>query len=306
MKRLLTLTAALVCMIAAQATVLRVNNIEGVDAPYKTVDEALHAAESGDTIMLEGSPDSYGKFTVKIPVTIIGPGYWLVKNGIMAEGANEAYTQNIYVEAPNVTIHGIYMDYLHIYDEYCVTTRCNTGGIYYHVSKGNNSVISQCVIRGNIVVDGATWNRTSGHQITNNIFNADTQIENPRVDISQLDNSYIGYNTFRGKLAFGSCSATSAEYNIWSEDPSSSSSNSVGTNQVCSFGKQLTKDSTDKDFYEFEGTMNIRDTFGAFAGENPYVLSGIPTGPVITDIEMPTTLEAGSKLNVTLKVAVSK
>jgi hypothetical protein len=314
MKRLFFLAAVLVSMISAQATVLRVNNIEGIDAPYKTIDAALLDAASGDTIMLEGSPTSYGKFTIKIPVTIIGPGYWQVKNGIMAEGANEAYTQNIFVEAPNVTIHGINMAYLRVYNKHCVATRCKMSGVSYHIvttqgvieMKGDNSVISQCVIGGSIVVDGGTSNRTTDHQITNNIFNADSQQEDPRIDIAQLDNSYIAYNTFRGKLAFGSCSATSVEYNIWSEEPSSSSTNSVGTNQIYSFGKLLTKDSTDKDFYEHEGTLNVRDTFGAFAGDNPYVLSGIPTGPVITDIEMPTTVEVGSKLNVTLKVAVSK
>ena len=315
MKRLFFLAAVLVSMVSAQATVLRVNNIEGVDAPYKTVDAALLDAASGDTIMLEGSPTSYGKFTIKVPVTIIGPGYWQVKNGIMAEGANEAYTQNIFVEAPNVTIHGIDMAYLRVYHSHCIATRCRMDGVSYHivkdnegniVMKGDNSVISQCVIGGSIVVDGGTSSRTAGHQITNNIFNADSQQEDPRIDIAQLDNSYIAYNTFRGYLNCSSCSAAGVEYNIWSEELSSSSTNSVGTNQIYSFGKQLTKDSTDKDFYEHEGTLNVRDTFGAFAGDNPYVLSGIPTGPVITDIEMPTTVEAGSKLNVTLKVAVSK
>ena len=314
MKRLFFLAAVLVSMVSAQATVLRVNNIEGVDAPYKTIDAALLDAASGDTIMVEGSPASYGTITIEKSITMIGSGYWQVKNGIMAEGANATSTNNVIVKVPNVTIHGIDMGYLYLYDEDCVVTRCKLNGIYYNVEKdgstivkaSDNSVISQCVIRGKITVYGGTSNRTSGHQITNNIFNGDTQVENPTAEIIQLDNSYIAYNTFRGKLAFGSCSATSVEYNIWSEEPSSSSSNSVGTNQIYSFGKQLTKDSTDKDFYEHEGTLNVRDTFGAFAGDNPYVLSGIPTGPVITDIEMPTTVEVGSKLNVTLKVAVSK
>ena len=46
--------------------------------------------------------------------------------------------------------------------------------------------------------------------------------------------------------------------------------------------------------------------YGAFAGNDPYILSGVPAGPVVQDLIVPTTVEKGSKMNVTIKVGVVK
>ena len=46
--------------------------------------------------------------------------------------------------------------------------------------------------------------------------------------------------------------------------------------------------------------------YGAFAGDSPYVISGIPSAPVIEDLVVPTTVEAGSKMKVTIKVGIQK
>ena len=46
--------------------------------------------------------------------------------------------------------------------------------------------------------------------------------------------------------------------------------------------------------------------YGAFAGDSPYVISGIPTGPYIIGIDAPSTVEVGSTPTVTIKVNISK
>jgi hypothetical protein len=45
---------------------------------------------------------------------------------------------------------------------------------------------------------------------------------------------------------------------------------------------------------------------GAFNGDDPYVISGIPAGPVIQDITVPATVEQGGTLNVTIKLGIQK
>lgn len=47
-------------------------------------------------------------------------------------------------------------------------------------------------------------------------------------------------------------------------------------------------------------------THGAFAGDSPYVISGVPSAPVIENLVVPTSVEYGSKMNVTIKIGVQK
>ena len=48
---------------------------------------------------------------------------------------------------------------------------------------------------------------------------------------------------------------------------------------------------TDIDYYNIDLPTGVKSTYGAFAGETPYVLSGVPSGPVIIDLDVPTTVE---------------
>ena len=68
----------------------------------------------------------------------------------------------------------------------------------------------------------------------------------------------------------------------------------------------ITNSAIDSDYYNLELLQSVMNTHGAFAGTDPYVISGVPSGPVITDMKIPTTLEVGNKLNVTIKVDVSR
>ena len=72
------------CMaLSSQATILRVSNVEGNTAPYAKLADAYANAAAGDTIVLDGSPNNYGDLVVdSVPVTIMGQGYFLLKNGL--------------------------------------------------------------------------------------------------------------------------------------------------------------------------------------------------------------------------------
>jgi len=57
---------------------------------------------------------------------------------------------------------------------------------------------------------------------------------------------------------------------------------------------------------ELDNQFNAMEGKGAFAGDDPYVISGIPAGPVIQDITVPSTVEQGGTLNVTIKLGIQK
>ena len=94
MKKLLILSA--VCMaMTAQATVLRVSNRTNSGAPYSSISEAISAAEEGDTIMVDGSNTSYSGVTLTKRVVLIGPGFLLSDNSLVAEGSPSAKIPNL-------------------------------------------------------------------------------------------------------------------------------------------------------------------------------------------------------------------
>jgi hypothetical protein len=77
------------------AKIWRVNNNGGVAADFTTLQAAHNGAASGDTIHLEGSPDSYGGLTCSKKLVIIGPGFFLGENPNTQAVALPAYVGGI-------------------------------------------------------------------------------------------------------------------------------------------------------------------------------------------------------------------
>jgi hypothetical protein len=63
--------------VPATAKIWRVNNNPGIDADFTSVQEAHNAANTGDTIHVEGSPTKYAKVIITKKLYIVGPGYFL-------------------------------------------------------------------------------------------------------------------------------------------------------------------------------------------------------------------------------------
>jgi hypothetical protein len=83
MKTKITLLTAIALFIAMtmDAKVWRVNNRVNVQADFTTLNSAVSGASAGDTIYLEGSPNSYGNAGyIAKQLTIIGTGYFLNEN----------------------------------------------------------------------------------------------------------------------------------------------------------------------------------------------------------------------------------
>lgn len=302
MRKTIVTLVALCAAMAVNATVLRVSNVSGSTAPYSTVQAALDAATEGDTIMLDASGKDYGGITIKKRIALIGPGYWLQNNGIIQEGGSYASVNGITVEASGVIICGLYLPG---YNNRINVKKGNTnvvikrnyigGGIYID-SNSDRCVIHQNFLMMNdyLACIGGSYT-SSYHQITNNIIRSG-------VIFRDIHDSYIAYNTILGKgeISTNLSSNLTFEKNIWYQQPANATSN-FSDNIIA----ETTFDS-DKQIDKDVKAMNLSTTHGAFAGDSPYVLSGVPSAPVIEDLVVPTTVEYGSNMNVTIKLNIQK
>ena len=322
-KKILTLVAVCAAM-TANATVLRVSNVNGSTAPYSTIQSAVDAATAGDTIMVDGSTESYGETEIDKQLVLIGPGYWINDNELVQEAVPSAKVQFIVNKgAAGTIIKGFSTsDRLNaafeIHADKCVVTRCYIKsssylGILFTREDSNDPMPSGAVVHQNFF-DGCNVGGSSTNvQITNNIFCKRGQGE---WDISGMESSYIAYNTMiNGEnieisyAPFNMVNTSTIEYNIlWSKEIRY---DNIGIKDKNHWGDNLVTNvypssfNTDKDVQAAELAVS-EGKYGAFAGDSPYVLSGIPAAPVIEDLIVPTTVEAGSKMKVTLKVGIQK
>lgn len=100
MKRSLILMFFFLISLKSSAKIWRINNINEVDADFTTAQAAHNHANvlSGDTLLFEGSPNSYGTLTMNKQLVLIGPGYFLGENPGNQANLNTARLDNISFE----------------------------------------------------------------------------------------------------------------------------------------------------------------------------------------------------------------
>lgn len=283
----------------AQAKTLRVNSVSGM-ATYTSIQAAVDAASDGDVIMVDASPDVYEKTTINKRITLIGPGYFLRNNNMEIEVTKDARVDGLIIKKEGVAVMG-----MHIFDgdldiqaPKVVITRCRVSGWseVRFLEGADNCILHQNYMPDNQLGGGIFWgNPTYNHQITNNIL---------KMQICNINNSYIAYNTcFEGTST---------------PNPYFSANNKLEHNIVSArdFGQDDKSNTyTDNHFMEIfdvETDMQVwyktgsYTSYGAFGGNDPYILSGIPAGPVIEQLTVPASVEQGGKLNVTIKLGRQK
>lgn len=114
--------------------------------------------------------------------------------------------------------------------------------------------------------------------------------------------------------------AFNTSFSHWGESVWSSTGNKIERNIVYSenFGKD-DKENTYPSNYcignlleDIKTDKDVRDAayptaaagYGAFAGDTPYVISGIPAGPMIEEMTVPTMAEEGGTMQVTFKLGL--
>ena len=156
------------------AKVWRVNNIDGVDADFKDIQEAVDAAQSGDTLYVEGSGKKYGSFTIGglLPASqkklyIYGPGYFLEHNPNTQANLQPASIDYITFETGS---EGSYIAGLNLYS---VSIKVNNITIkrnkIYGISLSSNA--SNIIIRQNYIHYSLAMSSDNLHTVvTNNII----------------------------------------------------------------------------------------------------------------------------------------
>lgn len=94
--------AALACLVdLAHAKTITVDNRVGSVAMYSNLQTAIDAAETGDTILIAGSPTGYGAAYLTKRLRLVGPGYYLSENQIAGVTKDHAYVGIISLGAIN-------------------------------------------------------------------------------------------------------------------------------------------------------------------------------------------------------------
>jgi hypothetical protein len=136
---------------AASATILTVHNDPLYNAQYNSIGSAIAAASAGDTLLVHGSPVSYGSFTLSIPLAIIGHGHDPVVGP-----APYFSSVTINAEAAGCLIEGISFAYIYQNAPDAIIRGCKFGTFLDIYGTATGNLISGCVfINCYIDVDGA-------------------------------------------------------------------------------------------------------------------------------------------------------
>lgn len=309
---------AVLALSGANAATLRVNNVPSSGAQFTNVEEALEAASDGDVIILDASSESYGDFTIGKTITLKGTGYYLDTNGITKEGPASSKVGNIKITVPGVTITGLECHNISLgagANSVVITRNAvnfiELGGTFgYDITEEN--AISGTIIHQNILngIGGPAYGaKAVNTQITNNIIRYSYGNSTP---IGRLRNAVIRYNTYGSgeDCAFRWVENSVFEHNLGGKPESTEGSQNSFVDNVSEASPKVYGDTyfqtefEDSIYKEVDATLSTEH--GAFAGETPYVLSGVPAGPVILDVELPNAVVKGEDLNVTVTIGMQK
>lgn len=292
-------------------TIRRVNNsgITGTNI-YSTVQLAHDAAVAGDIIQVEPSSDNYGNLNITKNVTVVGPGYFLGQNTGLQANPLPASISNLYFSSGSsgASVAGLTMSQAYIGASNVSLQRCNLSSwIYLGYAVGTSNIN----IRQNYAPGLQHWgNATNNVLVTNNIFVSSSSlaatvsgemVNNVFLSAVNVDNFNVRNNYFASSFQPNN---NLYSYNISAQSSFSTANNNQNNVPLASVFA-LSPGSTQFDaWYQLKsGTNPARGTgqngadIGAFGGNTPYKLSGIPAIPSIYQFNQ--TLN-GNTLNVNL------
>ncbi len=204
MNKTLLLVVSLLLLVCLNTTakIWRVNNIVGIAADFTALQAAHDAAAAGDTLHIEGSPNSYSSLNITKRLVIIGPGYYLDENPNTQAFAQTARVGNFNFQpgSSGSIVMGIdfYSNTVYVYTNDIIIRRnrfCAPSGntfdysmglvgIYYNANIGTSAPVNNVIISENFGVRVDINYASTGVLITNN---------------------YIGYHGYGGDNTTGQC-----------------------------------------------------------------------------------------------------
>lgn len=295
-------------------TIRRVNNsgVTGTNI-YTTAQLAHDASSAGDIIQLEPSANSYGGLTITKNVTVVGPGYFLGLNtGLQANptpatldqvffnagstGASVSgvtVSSHIYIGASGVSVQRNYLPGSYIYVGYgSVTSNLNIRQNYIYGLYNYNAGANNVLVTNNIIgAAGTSLGSTTNGEFTNNVVLAGVNIDNFNVRNNYFAGSFQPNNNLYSYNISAQSSFSTANNNQNNVPQASVFALSPGTTQFDAWYQLKTGTNPAR------GTGSGGTDIGAFGGNTPYKLSGIPAIPTIYQFNQ--TL-SGNSLNVNL------
>jgi hypothetical protein len=284
---------------------------------------AIDNATAGTAFLIE--PGNYGDVTVSKRVALVGSGYFqntsgaIIANLTFNTGAENsivtglAITQHLYIGASNITIQ---------------RNLINTIDIGFNASISIS--VSGVLIKQNFVQSYIQfYDSNSNAYIGNNIIISYIAINYAGVTGQIVNNTIIDEN---GSQSYVSTFQISFINNIVvTNSAGGSSTNALFTNNIITDGHFTTSDASNKKItdwstvfvgypsnngftqdgrYALLGTSPAKGAgsggidCGAFGGSEPYVLQGIPIGPIIYQLIAPSGAAAGQTFQVQIKAKV--
>lgn len=294
-----------------QARILRVNNTPGIAVEFTSFQDAYTEAQNGDTLYIEGSATPYLKygstFVINKKLTIFGPGYWLVENGIVNYGAANAKMGDLTtldIKKEGVNIYGLETSIISINASKVVISRCKTG----RINLGSVSEVSlhQNYIDGNL---SGGYDTSSNVTVTNNIIIA-TSIVNFKSCVFNYNHidcytaSEIYSTTFKNNIV-----KVGYDFKI-SSNCSFDETNYKGDWYLQCLGSD-TEFKKDVDYQlRDDSDLLTKDPngkqIGAFGGNDPYIISGVPNIPLIKEIDVSASANVADGLKVNLVITTNR
>lgn len=333
----LTLIIALGIFNLVNAKIWRINNTVGVTADFTTAQAAHDAANVGDTLHFESSPNDYGYLVITKRLVIIGLGDFLAANPTAQFAPANAKIAGIRLFRPgasNTLITGINTENITLdsVTAGATITSCYTGNI--SIGSSPNTVLSRNFITGGVTIGKYGNLKSTNCIINNNITNAITvtldpgNIGNGSATITNNTISFPGSTLANVSFSNNICAdgGTYTFYNSTINNNVFGSSNYTvvtgsTSNQIISGNGNLFSVSPTTNFTSFNGGNIYNNTndanfqlkptspsltngvggiqCGAFGGVNPYKLGGLqPATPAIYQLVVPGTV--GNSMNVTI------
>lgn len=324
-----------------QAAIIRMDNRPGRPTDFPDLGTAISKAQAGDTIYVAGSTDSYGvgkELVVNKPLKIIGPGYfldsnfprnrtesfpaWIIDLRIAAEGAGTELTglsiADLTVDADDCFVHRCFFDTVLIGESRSVA-RTRIHQCYFSFDNNGSTILQfhgrDLMFSNNLfIVDGGEDIRDwtgDGKTDSTATFSHNT-ILNAEID-KMRGGSQI---TFEGNIIYIGGQGDLNDF--LSDGVRLSDHNLVGSLQVGNRALGYDSPILDEIFLRTgstderwqlgltaenpaRGTGQFGEDLGAFGGQTPYVISGIPPVPHFEIFEAQSTVGPTGTLKVRLK-----
>ncbi|MGL4629978.1 MAG: hypothetical protein ACRCVT_02135 [Leadbetterella sp.] len=334
MKKVSLFLLGLILSLQGYSNILRVNNNPGVVLVTNKVFSSFFAANSfassGDTIYLEPSDINYGNITLNKKITIIGPGYLLSKNPNTPFDKRTASFSNISTSNNNIDGTKLFgfevKNSAGVYGDITLSVSANDVEIFgcifndLRVSSGNTARsfnISNNIILNNIRHLGTTTGYSGCNFSNNIILGSVSESDNDNIFKNNIiyggatflgkffnniifQNNTVGFEFNQSSKVFNNvcvgCTGTSANNNFFT----------TAASTIFNTAEPRNLDDLRDDAFQLPSISPAKGKgvggidCGVFAGATPYVLSGIPPYPMLTNFSQAPI--SGSNLPITISI----